>query len=809
MADLTNSSAQIANVDRGAITMRDEKSVGELVLGGVEKGFQALSAKRYNDNLDMQADKNDALNNLATSLQGIDINQNNNVVPNGVRQGITTLNNTQRAVDQGVLPGPAYATQLQNVTSSLMAKYPDAAHAIATEMRANGHDHPMFQNIFDAQQQHDSERNAWLAGRNTAAAAYIQNGGVPTASFEDQVTAGQGILKAQADQRASAEKATAAVQLGNLTAAESKAKKEEAVIQGIQGINAEVDARTTPIYQTVNSLYSQANGDPVKLAKLQTEILPMISNMVSAAKTSAYKHANSLGIVKGDDLKAIDAHLDTLGNSLNAIFSGPASQYQAMQRSVANLKNQYQLDVAKSAPLLYKFGSVIGFNNAAALFDSTTALDPKVQDQLRRELNGISDTTDGQTHFANVVQILQGNKNLHEFTQAEARSLLGGVVTGKNSSEAAIINGGSATDANVYKNSLGNILNATNALNTASDASDFVQAGKLVATQRSRQAIDAMAKDPSLAENAQALGMASHTTGLKMVQSMVDMKENKARVGLSDYQTIQYNRNAGVFEIKTDIAAARAHAVEVSARNPMGARVDPNVFSGTTTEAKQFLDTLNNSLDHTTKTGKWDLNLPKGLTPLEMRNHYATGTPFKTEQKATSADSLWDTSEQKLSDKLRSLPNQFITEDAVRDNSEMHDQQANNQAPTPEVANASIDKIDQYAGQFKPASISGEEFKQLARAVAYQESRLNPDAVSQTGVKGVMQLTKGTAAMYKLNRDNPDENIQGGIRHLAHLVDAHHGDIKGALMEYNGGSDPVYDRNVLRWVGKVNKAKTS
>lgn len=58
----------------------------------------------------------------------------------------------------------------------------------------------------------------------------------------------------------------------------------------------------------------------------------------------------------------------------------------------------------------------------------------------------------------------------------------------------------------------------------------------------------------------------------------------------------------------------------------------------------------------------------------------------------------------------------------------------------------------------------------LAAAVAYQESQWNHDAVSFTGVKGLMQLTLQTAEhMGVSDREDPFQSIWGGTRYLKHL----------------------------------------
>ena len=60
----------------------------------------------------------------------------------------------------------------------------------------------------------------------------------------------------------------------------------------------------------------------------------------------------------------------------------------------------------------------------------------------------------------------------------------------------------------------------------------------------------------------------------------------------------------------------------------------------------------------------------------------------------------------------------------------------------------------------------------LLAAVGYQESHWNPDAVSRTGVRGVMMLTRRTARQLGIeNRRDPEQSIKGGARYLRSMID--------------------------------------
>jgi soluble lytic murein transglycosylase-like protein len=80
----------------------------------------------------------------------------------------------------------------------------------------------------------------------------------------------------------------------------------------------------------------------------------------------------------------------------------------------------------------------------------------------------------------------------------------------------------------------------------------------------------------------------------------------------------------------------------------------------------------------------------------------------------------------------------------------------------------------------------------FVRAVIHAESAFNPHAVSPMGARGLMQLMPAIAAHLGVrNSFSPDENIRGGVKHLAYLLRRYDGDKRLALAAYNAGEDDV------------------
>jgi membrane-bound lytic murein transglycosylase F len=125
---------------------------------------------------------------------------------------------------------------------------------------------------------------------------------------------------------------------------------------------------------------------------------------------------------------------------------------------------------------------------------------------------------------------------------------------------------------------------------------------------------------------------------------------------------------------------------------------------------------------------------------------------------------------------------------------------------TPTFLKHIADRLPKYEELFKKVSQEHDIDWMLAVAIAYQESHLRANAISPTGVRGMMMLTRRTARELGVkDRTDPTQSIEGGIRYFRKMMNALPPEIQGedrywfALAAYNVGLGHLNDaRDITR-----------
>jgi len=101
-----------------------------------------------------------------------------------------------------------------------------------------------------------------------------------------------------------------------------------------------------------------------------------------------------------------------------------------------------------------------------------------------------------------------------------------------------------------------------------------------------------------------------------------------------------------------------------------------------------------------------------------------------------------------------------------------------------------------YAGLIEQTASKYQIDPKLVHAVIQTESAYDADAVSSAGAVGLMQLMPETARRFGVNdRNDPNQNVEGGIRYLKHLINLFEDNVRLAVAAYNAGENAVMKYN--------------
>jgi soluble lytic murein transglycosylase-like protein len=101
-----------------------------------------------------------------------------------------------------------------------------------------------------------------------------------------------------------------------------------------------------------------------------------------------------------------------------------------------------------------------------------------------------------------------------------------------------------------------------------------------------------------------------------------------------------------------------------------------------------------------------------------------------------------------------------------------------------------------FAGLIEQAANRYQVDAKLVHAVIQTESAYNSSAQSPKGAVGLMQLMPDTARRFGVSdRNDPDQNVDGGTRYLKHLINMFNPNLDLAVAAYNAGENAVIRYN--------------
>ncbi|MEO6023378.1 MAG: lytic transglycosylase domain-containing protein [Burkholderiales bacterium] len=126
----------------------------------------------------------------------------------------------------------------------------------------------------------------------------------------------------------------------------------------------------------------------------------------------------------------------------------------------------------------------------------------------------------------------------------------------------------------------------------------------------------------------------------------------------------------------------------------------------------------------------------------------------------------------------RTVPKTVVKKDAV--------------TVAPSADNIPTKQVKLYNKQIQKIAKKYQIDPALLHAVILSESQYNPEAVSQRGAAGLMQLMPDTALRYKVaDVFDPTQNIRGGAQYLRDLLRLFNNNMELTIAAYNAGENAV------------------
>lgn len=112
-------------------------------------------------------------------------------------------------------------------------------------------------------------------------------------------------------------------------------------------------------------------------------------------------------------------------------------------------------------------------------------------------------------------------------------------------------------------------------------------------------------------------------------------------------------------------------------------------------------------------------------------------------------------------------------------------------APSADAGRSALDRAD-LKELVESVSYEHGVDPKLVDALVRVESSYDPNAVSRRGAMGLMQLMPATAKRLRVSDPfDPEENVRGGVKEFARLLEQYSGNLQFALAAYNAGEGAV------------------
>lgn len=595
-----------------------------------------------------EQDKNSA---FAEIFDGLRQNPDASVIPPGLQGDINSLKRSQTAEDQGKQPAGSTQIRVGQIVDSVAARYPDQSLDIYKEMHALGFDHPMLR---EAKLTADIEEKqakdfADLPGIYAKAAA--ERGlALPGMKPEEIVDAGQKALKSENDLKQATALQTAVIARKDQDQKQKEFDLKQADRAGGSAVIKLMQGRLGTVQQSIMSLYNSATGDPQRLQLLnetQQGLTPAVESMRLAAK----QQLASSNMATPENLQLVDSTADMYLKAGQELFAGTNSPYSVTKRSYEMLQTSMNLKNEEALPVWYRLKGIFGVGGLESILGTLPALSPELRTSVQQEVAGFRTSSghDADEHIATLGRILSGATGIHQLTEEQAKKVMPSIAIATAGNAKHVIQNNDESSIPTWANGYQQIITASSAYTPgAATDKENMTATAYLADHNSRVLINKMVSNPATKEQGVAMAAGSAASAEQLLL-------NLKHPGPAPYGSIEYKggRFQPVFNNRLAALEANAKAGSVPAQKTL------QEYKGTLTEKANRMNQL---VDHIMVMQQYN-DAAKGIKPIDLRNHFAQGTPLpQGEGEGPNATKLFRQELDRLQDTIKNLPSQIQTD---------------------------------------------------------------------------------------------------------------------------------------------------
>lgn len=573
-------------------------------------------------------------------------------VPKSVNVELRNLQRYQAAEDQGRASPGSTRVFIEATMQKLLRDYPNSATAIVKAAKDAGIQHVLVDKYDNERKIEQNDLDIALEQKKTIFKAATDAG----FSGDDAYMWQKGSEILAREYEFKVEKQRYEAVKANLEISDTQQRANE-VQYGKALINNSVETSgqwQTQAWQSVTGLIQAAGNDPAKQAKILKDVYPQLAS----ASAAAINHE----ITRLRSLNAPESVIETRTKELQAqrtqmldLFTGDASVYKNAEKTMKFFQDTVGLSTAQSTQLTSKLKSILG-SDVMALIATPEILTPDMLTRARQEIQDALDPDKEKAGrgLSNFIALMKGNKTFKDMTPAQAVDTMPSVVNAVNAFGNSITAESSPQVLGSFVNSFAVVGNAALGLqDVGASASHFEAAQKASSVLGSQRNLDALVLATTRSETAESakgtltLVRTAQTRNLKIAQG-----EMKTQLGMSQNDIIPsisaiswgpssrgkpfavgFNEKTGLYEV-----AKNPNVTTISATSIPGLPGFNLVEK--LNQVNRAVALANNNLKALSYTNNVAGELPPGLTPLQIRAFYATGSTATWPKQA--ADKLRD-----------------------------------------------------------------------------------------------------------------------------------------------------------------------